>query len=247
MYSADMMREELRKKASRKKAEVLRRFFKTGPGEYGEGDVFLGVTVPEIRKIAKKGEKTPLPEIERLLRSPIHEERFLALVIMVERYKRTGPGERDILYRLYLKNTAYINNWDLVDVSAGRIVGEHLVRRAKRALRGLARSCDMWERRIAVIATSRFIGAGKLDEALDVIDMVIEDEEDLLHKACGWMLREIWKKDSGKAEEYIANNRERMARTTLRYAIEKVPEKKRKKVLLVGKNKAIRYRRENDA
>ncbi|MDD5488515.1 MAG: DNA alkylation repair protein, partial [Candidatus Omnitrophica bacterium] len=129
----------------------------------------------------------------------------------------------------------------------GRIVGEHLVRRAKRALRGLERSCDMWERRIAVIATSRFIGAGKLDEALDVIDMVIEDEEDLLHKACGWMLREIWKKDSGKAEEYIANNRERMARTTLRYAIEKVPEKKRKKVLLVGKNKAIRYRRENDA
>ena len=237
MRTVDILRAELRKKASRKKAGRMSRFFKTGPGGYAEKDIFLGVSVPDIRETARGAGDLTLREMETLLRSPAHEERFLALVLMINAYRAGAPEKKERIYRAYLENTGYVNNWDLVDLSAPAIAGQHLLKGPITELFDLAGSSVMWERRIAAVSTLRFIRNGSCDRAIRVLDLLIEDEEDLLHKACGWMLREIGKRDMEKEKKYLMNNRGRMSRTTLRYAIERFPENERKAFL---SGKAVR-------
>lgn len=212
-------------------AQNLQRFFKTGPGEYGEGDRFLGLRVPQIRSLVKQLGSAPLTTIRSLLKSPIHEERMLALLLMVKRYQNADEAGRERLYRLYLDSTAYINNWDLVDVTANHIVGAWLYPRSRRPLHTLAKSDSLWERRIAVIATFYFISQGEFDESLKIAERLLRDPHDLIHKAVGWMLREIGKRDREKEEAFLKQHYRSMPRTMLRYAIERFPERRRQAYL----------------
>ena len=209
-------------------AEASRRFFKTGPGEYGAGDLFRGIRVPVLRGLAREYEATSLPEAERLLGSPFHEDRLLALLILVRLYARGDGAAREEIYRLYLKNTRRVNNWDLVDSSAEHIVGAHLWDRGRGPLRRLAKSADLWERRIAVLATFHFIKRGEFEETFNLARALLSDREDLIHKAVGWMLREAGKRDPEAAERFLRQHHARMPRVMLRYAIEKFPEEKRR-------------------
>jgi 3-methyladenine DNA glycosylase AlkD len=212
-------------------AAISARFFKTGPGEYGEGDVFVGVRVPVIRKVAKEFKTLPLSEVEIILHSEIHEERLLALVIMVTQYEKGDSQTKKQIYDLYLANTAHINNWDLVDLSAAHIVGGYLANRSRRPLYRLANSSCLWERRIAVLATFNFIRQDEFDDTLNIAGMLLEDKEDLIHKAVGWMLREVGKRDLAAEEGFLADHAGDMPRTMLRYAIEKLPKPKRQMYL----------------
>ena len=213
-------------------AEVLQRFFKTGPGEYGEGDRFRGVRVPTIRKIAKELREMPLSEMETLLESEFHEDRMLAVIWMVERFRRADAEDRQGIYDRYLARSDRINNWDLVDVSAAPIVGGFLWTRTDRSvLDRLARSGWMWDRRIAIVSTFHFIGRDHFDDTLRIAEALLTDPEDLLHKATGWMLREVGKRDLAALETFLDRHLPQMPRTMLRYAIEKFPEKKRKTYL----------------
>ena len=225
------LEKELKIKANLEKAKILQRFFKTGPGEYGEGDVFLGIVVPEIRKLVKKYSNLKIKEIIKLLHSKIHEERLTALLIMVNKFQVEEDKEK--IYNLYLKNTKYINNWDLVDLSAGKIIGDYLLNKPKSILYKLAKSKSIWERRISIIATFNFIKNNKFTETLKISKILLNDEHDLIHKAVGWMLREIGKKDLKIEESFLRKYCKKMPRTMLRYAIEKFPEKKRKQYLLI--------------
>lgn len=233
-----MLRElekELRAKANPKKAKILQGFFKTEKGKYGEGDIFIGVVVPEIRKIAKKYSTLSLVEVKKLLNSKIHEERLLALFILTAQFSRAEEKERQKLFRFYLSQTRNINNWDLVDLSADKIVGSHLYKKSKKVLYQLARSKNLWERRIAVLATFHFIKQGQAAETLKIAEILLADPEDLIHKATGWMLREVGKHCGEKTEEkFLQKYCRKMPRTMLRYAIERFPENKRKKYLQVG-------------
>ena len=202
-------------------AAILQRFFKTGPGEYGEGDEFLGIRVPALRKISRELRETPLEELLGLLRSRYHEARLLALLGMVEQYRRDGSEARDQLFSAYLANTRWINNWDLVDSSAEHIVGAHLWDGDRTVLRNLARSGSLWERRIAILATFHFIRRGSFSDTLDLARRLRDDREDLIHKAVGWMLREVGKRDLPSLDRYLDQNYRHMPRTMLRYAIEK--------------------------
>lgn len=231
-----IVRRELERVADPAKADLLQRFFKTGKGEYGEGDVFLGVTVPETRKLAKKYQGTKLEEVVNLLHSKIHEERLLALLIMVFKFQKGGDSEKRKIYDAYLENTKYINNWDLVDLSAHKIVGEFIFGRSKDVLFKLARSKSIWERRIAVLATFNFVNKNRFQESLLVAKMLLGDKEDLIHKAVGWMLREIGKRDLRVEEAFLAKHGKTMPRTMLRYAIEKFAEKKRKDIMSQWQN-----------
>jgi 3-methyladenine DNA glycosylase AlkD len=213
------------------RAKASQWFFKTGPGQYGEGDRFLGLTAPELRKLAKENEALSLPAIVALLKSPWHEERLLALLILVRRYATGDPAARDRIYRCYMANRARINNWDLVDCSAPRIVGAHLQARGRRVLRDLARSSSMWDRRIAVLATFQFIAAEEYDDSLAIARMLLGDREDLIHKAVGWMLREIGKRDRPVLERFLQAHAAHMPRTALRYAIERFPDDRRRRYL----------------
>jgi len=240
------LRQELKSKANPKKAKLLQRYFKTGKGEYGEGDIFLGIAVPEIRKIAKKykdlgfsaqsGSASGGKDLRELLKSKIHEERLLALLILVEQFQRAmlehSTSARDKIFNFYLKNTKYINNWDLVDLSAPKIVGEYLLRSASingstRILYKLAKSKNLWERRIAILATYAFIRKNQFAEILKISEMVLKDKEDLIHKAVGWMLREVGKRSQTTLEKFLKKHASKMPRIMLRYAIEKFPEEKR--------------------
>ncbi len=212
-------------------AEHSQRFFKTGKGEYGEGDRFLGIRVPIIRKQAKKYKEMVVEEIQKLLKSPFHEERLCALLLLVNRFARGDEMERIAIYQLYLYNTQYINNWDLVDSSAHHIVGAHLEEKDKKPLHKLARSGALWERRIAIISTYHFIKLHQFDEALDISKQLLADKEDLIHKAVGWMLREIGKRDAGVEKDFLKPHYQAIPRTMLRYAIERFPERERKKYL----------------
>ena len=224
------LKKELRMKASPKKAKILQRFFKTGHGEYGEGDVFLGVVVPDIRKLVKEYSDLKLKEAVKLLHSKIHEERLTALLIMVSQFQAEKNEEK--VYNLYLKNTKYINSWDLVDLSADKIVGVYLASKSKLILCELSKSKNIWERRISIISTFCFIKNNRFEETLKIAKILLSDEHDLIHKAVGWMLREVGKRDLKTEEEFLKKYYKRMPRTMLRYAIEKFPEKKRKKYLL---------------
>jgi 3-methyladenine DNA glycosylase AlkD len=212
-------------------AQQSQKFFKTGKGEYGEGDVFLGIRVPELRKLVKQYRDMSLKDVSRLLKSRYHEERLFALLMLVSLFETSSPEDEKKIYDLYLDHTAYINSWDLVDLSAGQIVGAYLRDGDKKPLYTLARSKDLWERRIAIIATFHFIKNHEFDDTLRLSEILINDREDLIHKAVGWMLREVGKRDMKIEEVFLKIHYRKMPRTMLRYAIEKFPEKARQAYL----------------
>lgn len=202
-------------------AEHLQRFFKTGKGQYGEGDRFLGIRVPTLRAQVKEHPAIPLPQLRKLLRSDWHEERLFALLAMVRHFERSNEDGRAAVYAMYLKNTRYINNWDLVDLSAPNIIGAYLADKDKSPLYVLAASESLWERRIAMLATFAFIRQKQFDHALKIARILRDDTHDLIHKAVGWMLREIGKRDLAAEKKFLDSHAARMPRTMLRYAIEK--------------------------
>jgi 3-methyladenine DNA glycosylase AlkD len=223
MTTAEKITKQLKALGNKTAAEHAQRFFKTGPGQYGEGDVFLGIKVPVLRKLAKEHRDITLDDAIELLQSPLHEVRLLALFIMVLQSKRNSTA----VYRAYHANTRCINNWDLVDCSAEHIVGAHLFERDRKPLYKLAKSKSLWERRIAIIATFYFIRRNQFDDTLAIADILLNDKEDLLHKAVGWMLREVGKRDLKTEEDFLLPRYQKMPRTMLRYAIERFPEPKR--------------------
>ena len=225
----------LRAHANPDVARVLQRFFKTGPGQYGEGDVFLGVKVPPVRALAKRCSDLPLADVLRLLRSRFHEERLLALLVLVGQYARGDDTRRQHVYDLYLANTAYINNWDLVDTSAHFIVGPHLAGRpgtTPAPLLKLARSASVWERRIAIIATFHFIRHREFAATLRVAKLLLADKHDLIHKAVGWMLREVGNRDVAVLGHFLDAHHKAMPRTMLRYAIERLEPDERRRYMV---------------
>jgi len=225
------LKKDLEILSNSKKKKVLQSFFKTGKGEYGEGDIFIGVTVPNSRIIAKKYKDLPLKDAERLLHSTVHEERLVALLILVEKFNKIDEKEKQRIFNLYLRNTKYVNNWDLVDLSAPKIVGAYLLDRNKEILNKLAKSKSLWGKRISIISTLFFISNNQFDKALEIADVLLNDKHDLIHKAVGWTLREVGKRNQNIEEKFLKKNYKNMPRTALRYAIERFPEKLRQKYL----------------
>ncbi|MCP4653025.1 MAG: DNA alkylation repair protein [Candidatus Omnitrophica bacterium] len=224
---AAKVKRELKRHSSKQKAKILQNFFKTGPGQYGEGDIFLGVKVPQTRSVAKRNQDLSLSETLEILKSPIHEERLLALLIFIMKYNKGNISQREKIFKVYLNNTKFINNWDLVDLSAPNIVGDFLKDKDKRTLYKLARSKSLWQRRVSIVATLSFIRNNKFEDTLKIAKILLSDKHDLIHKACGWMLREVGKRDKLKEEEFLKRHYKTMPRVMLRYAIEKFPEKLR--------------------
>jgi len=222
---------ELRQLGSREIAVHSLRFFKTGRGQYGEGDIFLGIRVPVLRRLAEKYDGIKIDQALLLLRSEYHEERLLALFLLVNRFKKTSKQEKKAIFDLYLKNTRYINNWDLVDCSAEHIVGAFLRERDRGVLYDLARAASLWERRIAIMATFHFIKRNEFVDTMNIAEILLADRQDLIHKAAGWMLREVGKRDLSVEEDFLKKHYQKMPRTMLRYAIEKFPETIRKNYL----------------
>jgi 3-methyladenine DNA glycosylase AlkD len=225
------IRADLRELADPAGAMHSLRFFKTGPGEYGEGDKFLGLTVPEMRTIARKYRTLDDDAALELLASPWHEERLVALLLLVQGYKRGDERRRRKIHRAYLANTRWINNWDLVDLSAEHVVGPHLEAEEIELLERLARSRSLWERRIAIISTFHFIRRNEFRPTLKMATMLLNDPHDLIHKAVGWMLREVGKRDRKVLDTFLRKHYRTMPRTMLRYAIERHPETIRKRYL----------------
>jgi 3-methyladenine DNA glycosylase AlkD len=213
--------------ANPKDAIFLQRFFKTAPGQYGAGDHFLGIRVPALRALARVHADLPLGSTIDLLRSRHHEARLLALLILVNACKKADDAQRTAIYQAYLANTRYINNWDLVDASAPDIVGRQLENGSRAELPRLARSSSLWERRIAIVATFHFIRHNDFADTLRIARLLLKDEHDLIHKAVGWMLREVGKRDQAAEEKFLERHYKQMPRTMLRYAIERFPEKRR--------------------
>jgi len=221
---------ELHRLKNQKKAKDLSWFFKTGKGEYGEGDKFLGIVVPKLRTVAQKYVSvTTLIDIKKLLISPWHEMRLLGLLILTYKYPNASKSEQEKIYKFYLQNTKYINNWDLVDLSAYKITGPWLfTQKDKKILYKLAKSKNIWERRIAVLTTFYFIKQNDFTDSLKLVQTLLTDTHDLMHKAVGWMLREIGKRDQKILEQFLSQNYTQMPRTMLRYAIERLPENKKR-------------------
>ncbi len=227
----EQLNSELEKHANPEKAKLLQRFFKTGKGEYGEGDIFLGITVPQQRILAKEAsERLSLENIKELLKSEIHEKRLIALFILIEKYKKATEQEKENIVDTYL-NSDGINNWDLVDSSAHKILGDFLIDKDREVLYKLTNSENLWKRRIAIIACFAFLPQEDFKDALEISEILLSDREDLIHKAVGWVLREIGKRNLGKEENFLKKHYKKMPRTMLRYAIEKFPEQKRKAYL----------------
>jgi len=225
---------EFEKLANPEKAQQLQRFFKTGKGQYGEGDIFLGIVVPEQRKLANKFD-LKLDEIQKLLSSKIHEHRLTSLFILIKKYKKAIKEKNEKLkkeiYDFYIKNAKNINNWDLVDLSAPNIMGNFLLDKDKSILYRLAKSGNLWERRIAVLSTFHFIKVNRFDDALKIAELLLNDEHDLIHKAVGWMLREIGKRDKGVLINFLEEHYKEMPRTMLRYSLEKLSKKEKQKYM----------------
>jgi 3-methyladenine DNA glycosylase AlkD len=221
----------LRALADAETAAGMRRFFKTGPGQYGEGDRFLGIKTGPLRRLAREFRALPLAEAKKLLCSADHEARMLALLILVGAFEKGDEPSRKAIHDLYLASTARVNNWDLVDASAPALVGGYLVGRERGLLTRLAGSVSLWERRIAVVATHHFIRRGEFADTLRLAGVLLGDREDLIHKAVGWMLREVGKRDQAVLEGFLVGHCRRMPRTMLRYAIERFPETKRRQYL----------------
>ena len=222
------LKNELHGLADSRQAKILQRFFKTGKGEYGEGDIFLGIKVPVQCQVTKKYSTLSLSDIKKLLHSKIHEERMVGLFILVRQYEKADKGSKKKIFSFYLKNTAGINNWDLVDLSAPNIVGNFLLDKPRKILYKLAKSKVLWERRIAILATFAFIRNNDLKDAFKLSEILLNDQHDLMHKAVGWMLREAGKRDQSALERFLKKHTKKMPRTMLRYAIEKFSECKRK-------------------
>ena len=225
------IKNEMRKLANKKIAEHSQRFFKTGKGQYGEGDIFLGIRVPVLRKIAKKFRRISLAEVSKLLESKFHEERLLSILMLVNLFKSGDEDDQELIYELYLDKTKFINNWDIVDISAGNIVGAFLFEKDKAPLYRLVFSENLWNRRIAIVATFYFIRNDEFDDTLKIAEILFTDKEDLIHKAVGWMLREVGKRVIEIEEEFLEEHYLKMPRTMLRYAIERFPETRRKMYL----------------
>ncbi|MFH1781531.1 MAG: DNA alkylation repair protein, partial [Patescibacteria group bacterium] len=220
MASLSDIKQELQNLADSKQAENLQRFFKTGKGEYGEGDFFIGLRVPQIRKIVNKEYKdTSLADIEKLLHSNIHEHRMTALLLLVKKFEKANKQEQEEIYNLYLKNTKYINNWDLVDVTTPNIVGTYLLEKDRTILYKLVKSKDLWEKRISILATFPFIRNNDFEDSLKISEILLTDNHDLIHKAVGWMLREVGNRDIKTEEIFLNKHCKKMPRTMLRYAI----------------------------
>ena len=235
----------LRSAADKKKAKILSRFFKTGKGEYGEGDVFIGVVVPEQRKIAAKFANLSFKEIKELLKSKTHEERFTGLIILVNRYIKSLKDDvlRERIFRFYVKNLSAVNNWDLVDLSCRDIIGEHLISRPREILYKLAASRNIWKRRIAVVSTWAFIRKNDFKDTTRLAEILFNDKQDLIHKAVGWMLREVGKKDERVLRKFLDENASKMPRITLRCAVERLPEKDRKKYTKINFSRFFKMKR----
>ena len=230
-HTANQVRARLSELANPQIAEHSQRFFKTGPGEYGEGDQFLGIRVPIQRREAKRARNLPLDEVLDLLRTAVHEERLTALIILVNTFERADPEERQSIFDAYLANTSYINNWDLVDSSSHQIIGGHLFTRDRSILVDLAESESLWERRIAIVCTYHFIKRDQFVDTLLISEILLGDTQDLIHKAVGWMLREMGKKNQEVETEFLLRHYQNMPRTMLRYAIERYPEDERQAFL----------------
>ena len=229
--NAATIQARVRKLGNPEDAKVLQWFFKTGPGEYGEGDVFVGIRVPVLRSLVKDYADADEPTLDALLNSTVHEDRLLALMIAVRQFEKGSESDRNRLHQFYLAHTARINNWDLVDLSAPQLVGGYLATRSRRILYRFVKSKSLWERRISVLATFTFIRQGDFTDCLALADQLLKDREDLMHKAVGWMLREIGKRDMAVLEAFLKPRCSIMPRTMLRYAIEKFPEPKRQAYL----------------
>jgi 3-methyladenine DNA glycosylase AlkD len=236
----NQLRRELRDAAEPERVPELQRLFKTGPGGYGEGDVFFGVRVPAVRFVARRHAGLSLEDLTNLLRSPVHEERLAALVILVRRYGRADEQQRQRIYDLYLANSPHVNSWDLVDVSAPHIVGACLLDRRgaeRQVLERLASSPSVWERRIAIMATFAFVREGDCDETLRLARVLLDDEHDLIHKAVGWMLREVGKRDEELLVGFLQQHADDMPRTMLRYAIERLDAPLRADLMAAGRRR----------
>lgn len=234
MSSLKNLRKELRSLANSEKAKILQRFFKTGKGEYGEGDVFLGIVVPVQRTVAKKYLELSFEDLQKLMDSKIHEERLVALMILVLKYNKVDEVDKSKIFNFYLENTRNVNNWDLVDLSAPNIIGAYLIDKERDVLYKLAKSDDLWEKRISIVSTFSFIRKNEFNNTLEISEILLEDKHDLIHKAVGWMLREVGKRDVKVLESFLKKYYKKMPRTMLRYAIEKFPEKKRLEYLKGG-------------
>jgi len=225
-------RDEIRALANKEIAKHSLRFFKTAKGEYGHGDIFLGVRTPQIRLIAKKHIGISTTEMKTLIKSKYHEERLLGLIILVNKYsKAKDEKSKNQLYKIYVSSFKYVNNWDLVDVTCPHIIGKHLMDNDRSILYSWAKSDDLWTKRIAIVSTHWFIRKNDLDDTFKIAEMLLNDEHDLIHKAVGWMLREAGKRDLEKEETFLKKYYKNMPRTMLRYSIEKFPEPKRQKYL----------------
>lgn len=225
---AEQVKIELKKMTDRKRAAVSHRFFKTGPGEYGQGDLFLGVTVPDQRKIARKFTKLKYPEIKKLLLSSWHEHRLTGLLILIDQYEKADSADRKNIFNFYCRHLDSVNNWDLVDLSAPRIMGDYLIDQEREILYRLASSKNLWHRRISIVATLAFIRNNDFRDTLKITRMLLKDDQDLIHKAAGWMLREVAKRDLLTAKEFIDKYHSEMPRTMLRYALERLSSEERK-------------------
>ena len=226
--SLDKLKKDFEKLKNPQQAKVLQGFFKTGIGQYGEGDIFLGLKVPVQREAIKKYLDLSLANLQELLNSKIHEYRLSALFILVAQYLKADVKNKKKIFDFYLKNSKNINNWDLVDLSAPNIVGQYLLDKERKILHKLADSKNLWERRIAILATFSFIRVKDFSDMIKICEKLLKDEHDLIHKATGWMLREAGKRDEQVLLKFLNKYYKIMPRTMLRYAIEKLPEKKRK-------------------
>lgn len=221
------IKKELNKKANKEKARILARFFKTGKGEYGEGDFFIGIRVPDQREVAKKFKEASFKDLKELIKSNIHEYRLTALLILIFKYK----NNEEKVFDFYIKNIRKINSWDLVDLSAPNIIGNYLIDKDRSILYDFAKSENLWEKRVAIISTFTFIKNNDFKDALKISEILLNDKHDLIHKAVGWMLREIGKRDVEMEKIFLKKHYKKMPRTMLRYAIEKFPEQERKRIL----------------
>jgi 3-methyladenine DNA glycosylase AlkD len=229
--TVNQIRKAMRRLGSKERAELSQRYFKTGPGQYGEGDIFLGLNASELKALTVEHQALAMDDVLLLLESPVHEERMLALLILVRAYSKGDETTKKRIYETYLANTRFINNWDLVDASAHYIVGRYLIDKSRKPLYSLARSSSLWERRIAIVSTFWFIRQNQFADTLKVSKLLLADKEDLIHKAVGWMLREVGKRDLPAEEGFLREHYKMMPRTMLRYAIEKFPEPHRQMYL----------------
>lgn len=215
------LKKVIKEKQNPQKALILQSFFKTGKGQYAEGDIFYGLTVPESRVLAKEFQDVAFEEIPELLHSKIHEERLIALFLLIEKFQKGNEKQKKKVVDFYLDSTAWINNWDLVDTSAYKILGDYLLEKETKILTRLVQSQDLWEKRIGIVSTFAFIRKGRLDETFRLAKILMQDNHDLIHKAVGWMLREAGKRDRIPLEVFLEEYAAQMPRTMLRYAIEK--------------------------